>query len=214
MLHQLISVRLTCSNQRTELRCGSKNIDIDFFSSLSSPSWAEKPLSTRGCVTRVLSVPLVGSVAEVIICVVLSGLVSGKNKGESSGQELELVGIAAAYVVGENLDLWAHLAAGEAWSALSLLVTCYLRRREGGILEENQQLSHWLHISSAPRLSLLGLIAQWLCSQLMKQFQSVFDCLFSLKLYSPLSFTRSNSSGSRLPLNLRPRVSASLLLGV
>lgn len=192
-----------------------RTLDIDFFSSLSSPSWAEKPLSTRGCITRVLSVPLAGSVAEVVICVVLSGLVSGKNKGESSGQELELVDIAAAYVVGENLDVWAHLAAGEAWSALSLPVTCYPRRREGGILEENQQLSHWLHNSSVPLLSLLlGLLVQWLCSQLMKQFQSGFRCLFSLKLYSPLSFTRSNSSGSRLPLNLRPRVSASLLLGV
>lgn len=147
---------------------------------------------------------------------VLSGLVSGKNEGESSGQELELVGIAAAYVVGENLDLWAHLAAGEAWAALSLPVTCYPRRREGRILEDNRQLSHWLHISSVLLLSLLGLLAQWLCSQRMKQFQSVFHCLFSLKLYppSPLSFTRSNSSGSRLPLNLRPRVSASLLLGV
>lgn len=79
----------------------------------------EKPLFTCGCVTRVLPVPLAGSVAEVIICVVLSGLVSGKGKGESSGQVLEFVGIAAAYVVGENLDLRPHLAAGSLGSIVS-----------------------------------------------------------------------------------------------
>lgn len=72
---------------------------------------------------------------------------------------LELAGLTA-YVVGENLDLWRHLAAERPGQHYLCGSPATQGEGEGGILEENQQLSHWLHIFSAFLLSLLGLLVE------------------------------------------------------
>lgn len=128
------------------------------FSLLNSPSLKKTSGQDRQvylcCDTGVPSFPLARSVTVAIICKVLSSSQRQEQRGKFRVSVKSLQ--SSLQPVGQwQLSSMGMPSFRGAWAALSLLVICH---QEGGILEENQQVTHWLWYFCA---FLLLAIAAW-----------------------------------------------------